>query len=201
MDALRQPRSPWAAVEIHGGKAGRARELIEVVRRLPRAVRRRLVLENDEYAYGAGEMLSICRQAGVPMLFDAHHHLVHEQLSSYDDPSVAQYLDAAAGTWPSRDWQMVHISNGRDSLADPRHSIVIRRMPESYRRAPWIEVEAKGKERAIRALRRRWLPAQHSAIGGAGGGAGVGSAANPKMRSNSVQRAIGKLPPDAASCP
>lgn len=30
-------------------------------------------------------------------------------------------------------------------------------MPESYRAAPWIEVEAKAKELAIEKLEREWL--------------------------------------------
>jgi UV DNA damage endonuclease len=32
-------------------------------------------------------------------------------------------------------------------------------MPTAFRQAPWIEVEAKGKETAIAQLRRDWLTA------------------------------------------
>ena len=52
------------------------------VRSLPEAVRLRLVLENDEYAFGAAEILDVCRRAGVPMVFDAHHHVIREKLDS-----------------------------------------------------------------------------------------------------------------------
>lgn len=153
LDLLGQPRSPWAAVNIHGGKGGRPVELVRAIVALPEPVRARLTLENDERVYGSEVIHAICREAGVPMVFDAHHHLVHAALDSYDDPSVGAWLEAAARTWPDRSWQLVHISNGREHLRDPRHSDFITRMPASYARAPWIEIEAKAKEEAVRRLR------------------------------------------------
>lgn len=157
MDYLEQPRSPWAAINVHGGKAGRGARLVETIRTLPDPVRLRLTLENDEYAYGARELLDICRAAGVPMVFDAHHHVCHEGLPSYDDPGVADLLAAARDTWPEPSWQLVHISNGRESFNDRRHSDLIAAMPAAYRQAPWIEIEAKHKELAIERLRADWL--------------------------------------------
>jgi UV DNA damage endonuclease len=157
MDKLGQPRSPWAMIEIHGGKSDRSEQLVEVIRNLPEGIRSRLALENDEYAYSAQEILAICRQTGVPMVFDAHHHVIHEGLDSYDDPSVAQMQAAACTTWPVRQWQLVHISNGREAFNDRSHSDLITVMPSSYRNAPWIEIEAKLKEEAIAKLRKEWL--------------------------------------------
>lgn len=162
MDLLAQPRSPWAVIEIHGGKSGRADRLAEVIRTLPEEIRTRLALENDEYAYSAAEILEVCRAASVPMVFDAHHHICHEHLSSYDDPSIGEFLAAARETWPVAAWQLVHISNGRTSFSDRHHSDLIETMPEAYRAAPWIEVEAKQKELAIEKLRAEWLAANVS---------------------------------------
>jgi UV DNA damage endonuclease len=157
LDLLAQPRTPYAAMQIHGGKGGRADRLVSVIRDLPEAVRSRLALENDERAYGAREILAVCRAAGVPMVFDAHHHVVKEGLPSYEDASVGEMLAEASTTWPEPEWQLVHISNGREAFNDPRHSDLISAMPPAYRRAPWIEVEAKLKEQAIEKLRREWL--------------------------------------------
>ncbi|HUQ32838.1 MAG TPA: UV DNA damage repair endonuclease UvsE [Pyrinomonadaceae bacterium] len=159
MDLLMQPRSPWALIEIHGGKGGRADRLVEVTRRLPEAVRSRIAFENDEYTYSASEILEVCHASGVPMVFDAHHHLVHEKLTSYDDESVREMLDAARETWPVPEWQLVHISNGRESFGDRNHSDFIDVMPAAFRHAPWIEVEAKQKELAIEKLQAEWLGA------------------------------------------
>jgi UV DNA damage endonuclease len=153
MDLLEQPRSPWALLEIHGGKGQRADALVERIGLLPDAIRCRLGLENDEYAYGAEEIHEICMRAGVPMVFDAHHHVVHAKLSSYEDPSVGAMLRKARETWADPAHQLVHISNGREGFNDRQHSDLIAVMPSSYLAAPYIEIEAKLKEEAIRGLR------------------------------------------------
>lgn len=152
MDLLDQPRSPWALLEIHGGKADREDALVARIAALPDAIRSRLCLENDEYAYSADEIHAVCVRAGVPMVFDAHHHIVHEKLDSYDHPSVAATLAMARATWPDPAQQVVHISNGREGFNDRQHSDLIVTMPSSYLDAPWIEIEAKLKEDAIRGL-------------------------------------------------
>jgi len=152
LDLLGLPRSPWTPLEIHGGKSDRADRLVEVIADLPETIRSRLILENDEHCYSAPQILDICRRSSVPMVFDAHHHIVHEKLDSYEHPSVAEMLAAARATWPDPDWQMVHISNGRDHFQDSAHSDLIHTMPSCYRQAPWIEVEAKHKELAIQSI-------------------------------------------------
>jgi len=153
MDLLEQPRSPWALLEIHGGKSDRADALVARIATLPDAIRLRLGLENDEYAYSADEICAICLRSGLPMVFDAHHHIVHERLDSYDHPSVAHMLAQARATWPDPAMQLVHISNGRESFNDRQHADLIDVMPACYALAPYIEIEAKSKEEAIRKLR------------------------------------------------
>ena len=114
-------------------------------------------MENDEYAYSSAEILDICRAAQVPMVFDAHHHICHENLEDYNDRSVEDAFWAARETWADPANQMVHISNGREKFGDRAHSDLIFTMPEVFRFAPWIEVEAKHKELAIAKLQTEWL--------------------------------------------
>jgi UV DNA damage endonuclease len=152
-DLLGLPRSPWASMNLHGGKRGRHEALKEIISTLPESIHARLTLENDEYSYGAEEILNICRTTGIPMAFDIHHHVVKEKLSSYEHPSIAKMQRAARATWPQPGWQIIHISNGEKALHDSRHSEIIRIMPRAALKAPWIEVEAKGKENAIEHLR------------------------------------------------
>ena len=153
MDLLGFPRSPWAAILIHGGKAGRADALVDQITRLPDDIRTRLCLENDEYSYSTADILDVCRRAGVPMIFDNHHHVIKEKLESFDDPGIATAVAAARDTWPDPAWQVVHLSNGKDRFNDRQHSDLIADFPAAYQSVPWIEVEAKGKERAIAGLR------------------------------------------------
>ena len=47
----------------------------------------------------------------------------------------------------------MHISIGREGFNDRQHSDLIGVMPSSYLGAPYIEIEAKMKEEAIRGLR------------------------------------------------
>jgi UV DNA damage endonuclease len=127
-------------------------QLVDAIAALPDAIRCRLGLENDEYAYSAGEIWEICRRSGLPMVFDAHHHIVHEKLASYDDPSVGEMLLKARETWSNPAYQLVHISNGRTTFNDRQHSDLIDTMPSCYLHAPWIEIEAKSKKEAIKKL-------------------------------------------------
>ena len=157
LDMLGQPRSHACPMELHGGKGDRPDALCRVIETLDENIRTRLILENDEDAYSAEEILAVCRRVGVPMVFDAHHHVCHHKLTSYEDASVARFFWAARETWPDPAWQLTHISNGRAFFADTRHSDLVTQMPSAYRSAPWIEVEAKAKEEAIALLQSRWL--------------------------------------------
>jgi UV DNA damage endonuclease len=155
-DRFGLPRTSWAAINIHGGKSGKPRELVEAIGQLGEGARARLTLENDERAYGAAEILEVCREAGVPMVFDAHHHVVKERLPSFEDESVRRFVERARATWPRPEWQIVHLSNGREGLHDSRHHELVLEVPSSYLEVPWIEVEAKHKELAIAQLRECW---------------------------------------------
>jgi UV DNA damage endonuclease len=157
MDLLGQPRSEWAAMNIHGGKSDRADRMVENIEKLPEEIRTRIVLENDEHAYSAAQILDVCRRARVPMVFDAHHHVCREKLEDYNHPSVEEMFWAARETWENPENQMVHISNGRERFGDRAHSDLIVTMPDVFRFAPWIEVEAKHKELAIAKLQTEWL--------------------------------------------
>ncbi len=75
LDMLGQPRSLACPMEIHGGKSNRADALVRTIDTLDAPIRSRLILENDEDAYSGAEILDVCRRAGVPMVFDAHHHV------------------------------------------------------------------------------------------------------------------------------
>jgi len=157
-DLLGFPRSTWALMNIHGGKGDRSQQLIDTIRSLPEEIHCRLTLENDEYTYGATDILEICQAADVAMVFDAHHHVIYEKLDSYEDASVTEMLAAARTTWKVPEWQLVHISNGNQSFRDPQHSDFIHAMPSAYWNVEWIEVEAKQKENAIAQLNQEWKP-------------------------------------------
>lgn len=157
MDLLKQPRSEWAVMNIHGGKGDRIDKLVAVISELPDEIRTRVTFENDEHAYSSAQILEVCQRAKVPFVFDAHHHVCREKLEDYNDPSVAEMFYAARETWANAENQLVHISNGRERFGDRAHSDLVFTMPDVFRFAPWIEVEAKHKELAISRLQTDWL--------------------------------------------
>lgn len=157
-DMMGLPATPWTALTLHGGKRGNSTKLCHVIEKLPDNIRKRLTLENDEISYSVADILAICKYTGVPMIFDAHHHLILGKCPDYEHPSMRDALEAARETWaPNQDWQLVHISNGDSASHDRRHSDFIDVMPSCYRNVSWIEIEARGKELAIQRLRANWL--------------------------------------------
>ena len=78
-------------------------------------------------------------------------------MEDYNDASVEEIFWAARETWANPENQMVHISNGRERFGDRAHSDLIFTMPDVFRFAPWIEVEAKHKELAIGKLQTEWI--------------------------------------------
>lgn len=155
MDGLGLARSHWNLLLLHGGKGGRAAELQALIPDLPDGARLRLGLENDERAYGPADLLPVCEATDVPLVFDAHHHVVHDRLPDQEHPSVREWVLAARRTWTPADWQVVHLSSGVDGPQDRRHAHLITHVPSAYADIMWIEVEAKGKEEAIAALTAR----------------------------------------------
>jgi UV DNA damage endonuclease len=157
LDALRQPKSPYACLNIHGGAKDRSNKLIESIRRLPANIRSRLTLENDEHSYSVESIHHVCEATGVALVYDVHHDLCKEKLPSYDHHTVEMWVKYARDTWSNPDHQLVHISNGDSGLHDRKHSEYVHTIPEAYRNVPYIDVEAKGKELAIRDLNDWWL--------------------------------------------
>lgn len=42
--------------------------------KLPSFIKKRLTLENDDKSFHAEDILHVCQQLGIPMVFDLHHH-------------------------------------------------------------------------------------------------------------------------------
>ena len=94
-----------AKLQIHAGGAygdkgsALARWVDTFHQLLPEAVKRRLVVENDDRLYSLRECLSLHDETGVPILFDNFHH----ECLNYGEP-MREALRLAAATWhPERD--------------------------------------------------------------------------------------------------
>jgi UV DNA damage endonuclease len=59
---------------LYGDRDASIQRFSKEFRALPRNVRRRLVLENDERSYGGEDVLPLCEALGIPMTFDCLHY-------------------------------------------------------------------------------------------------------------------------------
>jgi UV DNA damage endonuclease len=92
-----------AKIQLHvGGLYGNPTEsisrFIRVYAGLDPVISRRLVIENDEQRYNAGDCLKIHDETGVPVLFDAFHHACKN-----NGEDISAMLYQIRKTWQRRD--------------------------------------------------------------------------------------------------
>ena len=157
-DQMGFDRTPYYAINIHGGKANRSQQLIDVIKSLPESVKNRLTLENDEKCYSINDLVQINNSVNIPIVFDSHHHNFNSANISVDDA-----YNIAISTW-GKVKPLQHLSNtepGKENAGfnDRRaHSQMIHYVPDfqlQYMQDDTvdIDVEAKSKNLAIFKLR------------------------------------------------
>ena len=143
-------------INIHGGGAygDKARALDTFKRNLDRlspAARGLLTVENDDKIFSPSDLLPLCRDAGLPLVYDVHHHRCHG-----DEFSEEEATELAMATWNRQ--PMFHISSPLEGWSGPkphRHHDFIdpKDFPFCWRKKKLtVEVEAKAKESAVRRL-------------------------------------------------
>ena len=136
----------------YGDKTASLKRLASAIRSLPDHVRMRLTLENDDRIFSPVDLLPVCREAGIPFVYDVHHHRCLP-----DALSVAAATRAALSTWNRE--ALFHISSPleRERVpVDRRHAdtIDVRDFPFAWRSLDiTVDVEAKAKEVAVEKLR------------------------------------------------
>lgn len=103
LDALEMDATAKIVLHVDGAYGDKPRALerfASAYGALPSAVRRRLVIENDDRLFTAQDVLALSRTTGAPVVFDIlHHELNHEP----DAPDWRTLLDEAAATWGLED--------------------------------------------------------------------------------------------------
>jgi UV DNA damage endonuclease len=151
-----------------GGKPAALERLRRGLDRLSPRARARVALENDDRVYTVADLLPTCRELGVPLVYDVHHHRCNP-----DGLGVDEATALAADTWGRREpWAHVSSPRGGWTAADPRHHadfIAAADVPRAWiGRRMTVDVEAKAKEKAVLRL-ARWLSAPARPARPAGG--------------------------------
>ena len=158
-DQMGFDHSPYYAINIHGGKANRSEQLIDVIKTLPDNVRKRLTLENDEKCYNVTTLLNVCRATDTPLVFDSHHW-------SFDttDMGMDRAIMETMETW-GKVKPLQHISNTEIGMENESytkrraHSNYIHNVPEIQLKLMRdnlvdVDVEAKQKNLALFKMRK-----------------------------------------------
>lgn len=141
---------------LHGGgaygdKTAALARLEANIIALPKVIRERLALENDDRIYTPRDLLPVCERTGTPLVYDVHHHRCLP-----DGLSVEEATRRAVDTWNRE--PLFHLSSPRDGwqARDPRphHDYIDPDdVPQCWHGlAVTVEVEAKAKELAIARL-------------------------------------------------
>lgn len=156
-------------INIHGGgaygdKPAALRTLRLNIEQLPARVRSRLTLENDDTVFTPSDLLPVCADVELPLVYDVHHHRCLP-----DALRVEEATERACATWNRE--PLFHISSPLEGWHGPkpqRHHDYIdpRDFPSSWkRRRLTVEVEAKAKELAVLRLLRSLRPLARPKLG------------------------------------
>ena len=140
-------------INIHGGgaygdKRASLADLCANFYKLSMEARKLLTLENDDRVYTPQDLLPVCENLGVPLLYDVHHHRING-----DEYSIQEATRLALATWDRE--PMLHISspkNGWGEKDENSHHDFINAtdFPDCWRGlTATVEVEAKAKELAV----------------------------------------------------
>ena len=113
-----------AKIQLHvGGVYGDAKKSIDrfirVYGTLEPAIRKRLVVENDDQRFAAADCLDIHKPTGIPVLFDVFHHACKNT-----GEEMAEVLSRTGKTWnrddgvPMVDYSSQHLKKRAGSHAD-----------------------------------------------------------------------------------
>ncbi|EIN11289.1 UV-endonuclease UvdE [Punctularia strigosozonata HHB-11173 SS5] len=145
---------------IHGGgvygdkAAALARIKTSFTELLPQNVKDRIVLENDEMCYNAEDLLPLCEELDIPLVFDYHHDWIYPS-----SIPPAEIIRRAGAIWERRGIRpKQHLSEprpGAETVMQKRaHADRCQALPPDLPDDVDLMIEAKDKEQAVLHLYR-----------------------------------------------
>ena len=99
---------------VYGDKASAMDRWVDSYKNLPEASKRRLVLENDDISYNAGDVLRLHERTGVPLVFDSHHFCCNNP----DGLEMAETARKFLSSWPGGVRPKTHVSSPRTQMRE-----------------------------------------------------------------------------------
>jgi len=150
-------------INIHGGgvygdKPEALKRLRKTISQLPSNISSRLTLENDDKSYTPSDLLPVCEELAIPLVYDVHHHRCLK-----DDLTEEEASKKAYATWNRE--PLFHLSSPKEGWKGPKPSrhhdyIDIEDFPSFWKKMLplTVEIEAKAKECAVKKLCKQVYP-------------------------------------------
>jgi len=142
---------------LYGDRDASIQRFSKEFRALPRNVRTRLVLENDERSYGGEDVLPLCEALGIPMTFDYLHYTA---LTGH--LPERQFLKDVCDSWSTNDGEPeFHYSTQKSSSRRGSHAEMVdiqgflRFLKVMPSKNVDLMLEAKAKDLALLRLREQ----------------------------------------------
>lgn len=101
-----------------GGKDLALKRFIKNFETFPEEIKSKIILENDDKVFTAKETLELCKEIGIPMVLDVHHHLCNN-----DGTSIEKLFYEVAQTWSKESLApKLHFSSPKEGGLDRKHS-------------------------------------------------------------------------------
>lgn len=141
-------------INIHGGgvygdKSIALKRLEKNIRLLSKEIRSRLTLENDDKSYTPSDLLPLCKELEIPLVYDVHHHRCLPDQMGEEEASRKAYH-----TWNRE--PLFHLSSPKEgwqgSKPERHHDYIdVKDFPLYWNELGplTVDVEAKAKELAV----------------------------------------------------
>ena len=147
---------------IFGDKAATLERFKDNYQKLSSAVKKRLVLENDDVCYSVHDLMPICEELNIPLVLDFHHHNLYFDSDKIREGTydIVNLYDRIRATWTRKEiTQKMHYS-------EPTPAAITARQRRKHNPRPFtlppctpdmdLMIEAKDKEQAVFELMRNF---------------------------------------------
>lgn len=136
------------------GKEASIIRFINNFNKLPKYLRKSIVVENDDKTFNVVDVLSLCKKLNIPMVLDYHHHICNGK----DSINIKDYYEEILNTWTSIN-PKIHFSTPKNNTKKDIRShheyiniddfINFIEEVKIYNKDIDIMIEAKGKDEAL----------------------------------------------------
>ena len=108
---------------VYGDKEAASKTFIDNYNKLPRSIKDRLIIENDDKNYTVQEVLAISKETGAPVVFDNLHHEINPSKAK---KTQYEWIKECGETWKKQDGkQKIHYSQKKSGAPLGSHSDTI----------------------------------------------------------------------------